>query len=65
MTLKEFLTFMEEQSCIDAGEFIDASDSPAYEVEFVTRFLEQIEIEKVDFVEKTMKDIKLLEMNQY
>lgn len=44
ITLKEFLTFMEEKACHDAGEFYDVSDSPAYEIEFVNRFLNQLEI---------------------
>ena len=65
MTLKEFLQFMEERACHDAGDFIDSSDSPAYELEFVKRFLEILGTEKVDFLEKEMAGLKILEMNPY
>jgi hypothetical protein len=56
---------MEERACHDAGDFIDSSDSPAYELEFVKRFLEILGTEKVDFLEKEMAGLKILEMNPY
>ena len=65
MTLKEFLEFMETKACHDAGDFFDVSDSPAYEIEFTKRFVELLDVEKVDFLEKETAELRLLEMNPY
>jgi hypothetical protein len=65
ITLKEFLEFMETKACHEAGDFFDTSDSPAYEIEFVKRFVETIEVEKVGFVERELHELRFLEMNPY
>jgi hypothetical protein len=65
MTMKEYLEFLEGKACHEAGDFFDTSDSPAYELEFVKRFLKFLDEEKVGFLERELSELKFLEMNPY